>query len=147
MISMKAFSLVGVTLLVSTMASPLYFDSSRNTQVYEFYVQSPRLQPGNVLENVRCSPFRLGYAIQITAIHATISALPNTHVQIWLDVDGMTKFYHVNSGNLGTANSDLAGISVYVPAGREIAMVFWSHNMASIEEDFHASITIFYVTA
>jgi hypothetical protein len=147
MIEMKVFGLLSAFLLVSTVVSPMYFDSYHSTLVYEFYVQSPHLEPGNVLENIRCSPLRLGNGIQIVAIHATISSFPSIHVQIWLDIDGMSKFYHVNSGSLGTANSDLSGISVYVPAGSEIAMVYWSHNLGSNEGDFHASITIFYVNS
>jgi len=104
-------------------------------------------EPGNVLENIRCSPLRLGNAIQIVAIHATISSFPSIHVQIWLDIDGISKLYHVSSGSLGTANSDLSGISIYVPAGSEIAMVYWSHNLGNNEGDFHASISIFYVNS
>ena len=131
-------------LLVSTVVTPMYFESNPNTQVYEFYVQSPHLEPGNVREDIRVSPLRLGYAIRIVALHATISSFPSIHVQVWLDVEGMSTFFHVNSGNVGTANTDLSGISVLVPAGSEVAMVYWSHNLGNTEGDFHASITIFY---
>jgi hypothetical protein len=142
----KAFGFISALLLVSTVVSPMLIDTSRQTYVYEFYVQGSKIPPHQVQERSNYEIIKLGDQIQIVAIHATISALPDVHVQIWLEIQGMTKFYHVNSGSLGTANCDLSGIRVLVPANRDIALSYWSHNMGAVEQDFHGSITIFYET-
>jgi hypothetical protein len=77
-----------------------------------FYYQSQKLQPHEV--DQRYSDWSIGNAIKIVAIHATISALPDINVRIWLWVPGYDKLLAVKSGSSGTANSDITGIGLYV---------------------------------
>lgn len=125
---------------------PLYCCSYQNqTFIHEFYVQGGKIEPGEVREDqVAAGTLNLGNPMAITAIHATISALPSLNVQIWLSIDGQGNLFHVNSGSLGTANSDLGGLYIIVPAGTDIKMMWWCDNLSSTTEDFHASITIFF---
>jgi len=144
MIGTRAFTLLSVLVLASSTIYPLYIDAPHQTYVTEFYAQSSKIPPHSQDERSYYDRVRFDHKIQIVAIHATISAMSDIHVQIWLEIQGMTKFFHVNSGTLGTANSDLSGIKVVVDEGRDIGLSYWCDNMAPNERDFHASITIFY---
>lgn len=95
----------------------------------------------------RTSDWSIGNGITIVAIHATISALPDIHVQIWLWVPGRDKLFPVNSGSLGTANADITGIALYVDPNAPLALGYWCDNLSDRVGDFHASITIFYVNS
>lgn len=143
MIGLLSMLLVGSS-FVSNTALDIYWDTSQ-TNIDVLYLQSPRLKAHEHMENmVAPGPIRYGNSIRIVAIHATISALPSIHVQIWLDIYGLKKFFFVNSGTLGTAEADLSGIAVYVPANSEITLGYWCDNLSDAEGDFHASITYFY---
>jgi hypothetical protein len=109
---------------------PLYISPSYGTYNRELYLQGPRLNPG----------------FSIVAIHATISALPDVHVQIWLEIEGQGNLFHINSGSLGTANSDLSGLYIVVNPNTPVILFWWADNLGTSQRDFHASITIFYQT-
>jgi len=126
--------------------TPLYVNPSYQTYYHELYLPGPRLNPGDVREHVQGPQITIGSRIAIVAIHATISALPDVHVQIWLEIEGQGNFFHVNSGSLGTANSDLGGLYIVVEPNRPIILFWWADNLATSQRDFHASITIFYQT-
>lgn len=143
---LSAFMILASVAIVPTL-HPLAIYPSSQTFIHEFYVQGGKIAPGEVRDGQETpGTLNLGYEIAIVAIHATISALPSLNVQIWLTVDGQGNFFHVNSGSLGTANSDLGSIYVIVPAYTPIKMVWWCDNLAATTQDFHASITIFYQT-
>jgi hypothetical protein len=152
MIGIRTYGLIVVALVASSMISPAVFHPAYgpngfNTEVRLFYYQSEKVQPHQVLEDQRVSDWSIGNGITIVAIHATISALPDLNVQIWLWIPGRDKFFPVNSGSLGTANADISGIALYVEPNAPLALGFWCDNLSDTVEDFHASITIFYVNS
>jgi hypothetical protein len=146
MIGLKSFGVISVLLIASSIIVPS-IQPSYQTRVDVLYLQGPRVAPHQHIEDGKGPSTKHGSGIVIVAIHATISSLPDLNVQIWLEVEGVStlqKFYHVNSGTLGTANSDLDGIAVYVPPESKISLGYWCDNLAAAERDFHASIEIFY---
>jgi len=149
---MRTYGLIAVVLFASSMISPAVFHPTYgpygfNTEMKLFYYQSEKLQPHQVLEEQRVSDWSIGNGITIVAIHATISALPDIHVQIWLWVPGRDKLFPVNSGSLGTANADITAIALYVEPNAPLALGYWCDNLSDRVGDFHASITIFYVNS
>jgi hypothetical protein len=147
MIGLKTFGVISVLLMASGIIFPSIDQPSYQTRVDVLYFQAPRVAPHTYVEDGQRPSTKHGNGIVIVAIHATISSLPDLNVQIWLDVEGVStlqKFYHVNSGSTGTANSDLTGIAVYIPAESKISLGYWCDNLAASERDFHASIEIFY---
>ena len=149
MIGLKTFGVLSALLLAFSTVVPSYVQqSSYDTKVEVLYaLQGPRVGVDSAIVDGKGPSVKFGDAIRIVAIHATISALPDLHVQVWLEVEGVSttqRFFHVNSGSLGTANSDLSGIALYVPAESKISLGYWCDNLGTTERDFHASITIFY---
>ncbi len=144
---LSAFIILAIAIASPVRYNPLYVNPSFRTYYHELYLPGPRLNAGDVRENVEGPQFTSGDQIAIVAIHATISALPDLHVQIWLEVESQSNFFHVNSGSLGTANSDLSGLYIVVEPNTPIILFWWADNLATSQRDFHASITIFYQTA
>ena len=110
MIGMRTYALIAVALVASGLISPAAFHPTYNpygfnTEMKLFYYQSEKLQPHQVLEDQRVSDWSIGNGITIVAIHATISALPDIHVQIWLWVPGRVKLFPVNSCLLYTSDA------------------------------------------
>jgi hypothetical protein len=143
---LSAFMILAIAIASPLHYNPLYVNPSYRTYIHEFYLQGPRLNAGDVRADVEGPQFTYGVQIAIVAIHATVSALPDLHVQIWLEIEGQGNFFHVNSGTLGTANSDLSGIYIVVEPNTPIILFWWADNLATTQRDFHASITIFYQT-
>jgi hypothetical protein len=153
-IIMLGFKFLGAFIILAILATasplryvPLFVNPSYQTYYSELYLQGPRLNAGDYRVDVQGPQFTVGTQIAIVAIHATVSALPDVHVQIWLEIEGQGNFFHVNSGSLGTANSDLAGLYIIVPANKAVILFWWADNLSTSQRDFHASVTVFYQTA
>lgn len=149
---MFGLRVLGTFVILAIVASSAHFNhfslnSSNQTYHHELYLQGPRLNAKDARENVQGPQFTTGNQIAIVAIHATISALPDVHVQIWLVIQGQDPLFHVNSGSLGTANSDLSGLNIIVNPNTPIILYWWADNLSDSQRDFHASITIFYQTS
>jgi hypothetical protein len=130
--------LIAVALVASSIISPTVFHLNSspygfNTLTKLFYYQSQKLQPHEVREDQRYGDWSIGNAITIVAMHATISALPDINVQIWLWIPGYDKLFPANSGTLGTANSDINGIAVYVAPNADVALGYWCDVINSVQ--------------
>ena len=149
----KPIGLVSFLVLLPLAAYPtlmpvLQYTASQETRIHIFYI-SGQVVPAPETRTREVSPAGEPLVVErgrlvILGFTATISSLPDMHVQIWLNIHGQ-RYFFVNSGHLGTANLAMTGLYIIIPPNEEVTAGWWAHNMSNERRDFHGSVTVVYM--